>query len=105
MKLQIDDNWRIESDAMCWHVQKYVGTYKSGKKSGAAKYVTVAYLSTLGDAVGHLAERMLRESDAASGREAVDAAKRIAKIITNALDAIPTFTISMTIDVGECADL
>ena len=88
MRLQINDQWRIESDERCWNVQRYAGTYKSGKHVGKPKWVSVSYHGTLPGAINSLAQRLLRESDASTNTEALDAAWRISEEINDALAEI-----------------
>lgn len=85
MILPIDDQWRIKSDAFCWHVQKYQGIPERGKFKGIPQWKSVRFYQSLNKAVYGLAELFIQTSDATTLASALDAVQDVSDRLTRAL--------------------
>tara|TARA_Y100000031_G_scaffold137615_1_gene162750 strand:- start:854 stop:1150 length:297 start_codon:yes stop_codon:yes gene_type:complete len=79
MKLPIDEQYRISSDAHQWILQK-VRTRK-----GVKDWESITFHSDLDDLIQHLGHRMVRESDATTLAEALVAIENVTTTLSQAL--------------------
>lgn len=98
MKFHIGEKFRITSERYCWHVQTFRGVYdQPGPKFGLAQYKTITYHTTLEDAVGSLAQLMLRELDTHTVAEALAGLRRIVEEIAAAFPDCEVVTIKVSV--------
>ena len=79
MKLPIDEQYRISSDAHQWILQK-VRTRK-----GVKDWESITFHSDLDDLIQHLGHRMVRESDATTLAEALVAIENVTTTLSQVL--------------------
>ena len=79
MKLPIDEQYRISSDANQWILQK-VRTRK-----GVKDWESITFHSDLDDLIQDLGHRMVRESDATTLAEALVAIEKVTTTLSQAL--------------------
>jgi hypothetical protein len=79
MKLPIDEQYRISSDANQWILQK------SRTRKGVQEWESIAYYTDLDPLVKSLKNRMVRESDATTLADALAAIENVTTTISQAL--------------------
>ena len=79
MKLPIDEQYRISSDANQWILQK------SRTRKGVQEWESIAYYTDLDPLVKSLTNRMVRESDATTLADALAAIENVTTTISQAL--------------------
>jgi hypothetical protein len=87
MRLQINEDLRLESDQHGWAIQKR-GIPTEGKNAGKEYWTNVAFSISVDGCVRLLAELQLRNSEAATLAEAVAGVNRLADEIRVAFDAL-----------------
>ena len=85
MNIPLNDDYRLSSDKYQWIIQKKDGQHTKGKLRGQTKWKSLSFHPTATKAVQHHADTLYRESDAETIDEAIEAAKRIATAIADAL--------------------
>lgn len=85
MILPVDDQWRIKSDAYCWHIQKYMGIPKSGVMKGKEYWKSIRWYQTLSGAAHGLVEYRLMTGDTKTLAEALDAVRDLSDRLSKAL--------------------
>jgi len=82
MQIQIDKDYMIATDNLCWIVKKYSGIDKATSKQ---KWEAQTYHPSPGAAMQALADRMIRNSHATNFLDAIKDVHAIAKTFENAL--------------------
>ena len=85
MILPVDDEFRIASDKNQWIIQKAGKRKRNGKE--VTEWCSESYYPTFESAVGELAQRMVRESDAVGFAEAL---VEVENVVTTLSRALPT---------------
>ena len=87
--IQVDDNWRINSDEHCWMVERYRGmslNKRTGEREPSWRPVT--YHQSLGQAAAKLAARKLRVSEVKGFAETIAEWEKIQNEIENAFTMV-----------------